>query len=64
MLVLSRHKDEKVYIGNDVVLTIVEVRGNKVRLGFEAPPHVRIDREEVRRDRGERGGPRAPASPR
>lgn len=47
MLVLSRKADQKIRIGDDVVLTIVEIRGDKVRLGFDAPDDVFIDREEV-----------------
>ena len=47
MLVLSRQRDEVVMIGNNVKVKIVDIRGNKVRLGFEAPPEVKIHREEV-----------------
>jgi carbon storage regulator len=47
MLVLSRHKDERVVINGNVVVTVVEIRGDKVRLGFEAPADVEIHREEV-----------------
>ncbi len=48
MLVLSRKAGEKVFVGDDLVLTLVEIRGDKVRLGFEAPRDVNIAREEVR----------------
>lgn len=50
MLVLSRKKDERVVIGTGpttVTVKVVEVRGDKVRLGFEAAKEVPIDREEV-----------------
>jgi carbon storage regulator len=47
MLVLSRKKDEKIMIGDDITLTIVEVRGDKVRLGIEAPKRLAVHREEV-----------------
>jgi carbon storage regulator len=47
MLVLSRKRDEQIVIGNDVVVTIVEIRGDKVRLGIEAPSHVSVHRHEV-----------------
>jgi carbon storage regulator len=47
MLVLTRRVGEKIVIGNDVVLQVVEVRGDRVRLGFDAPPAVVIDRLEV-----------------
>jgi carbon storage regulator len=48
MLVISRKPDEKVYIGNDIVITLVEVRGNRVRLGIEAPYSTPIVRSELR----------------
>ena len=45
---LSRNPGERVMIGDNIVVTIVEVRRDgRVRLGIEAPPEVRIDREEV-----------------
>ncbi len=47
MLVLSRQKDESVLIGDDIRVRIVDIRGDKVRLGFEAPADVKIHREEV-----------------
>lgn len=48
MLVLSRKKDEDIYVGDDVMIKVLDIRGDKVRLGFEAPPHVVINRGEVR----------------
>ncbi len=47
MLVLSRRAGERIRIGDDVVLTVVRVQGDKVRLGIEAPPDVAVHREEV-----------------
>lgn len=47
-LVLSRKVGETVCVGNDVVVSVVSIRGNKVRLLFEAPPDMRVDRLEVR----------------
>ncbi len=47
MLVLSRHRDESIIIGDDVVVTIVDIRGDKVRLGIQAPPGVPVHRQEV-----------------
>jgi len=47
MLVLSRKKNESIVINNDVVITIVEIRGDKVRLGIVAPKDVAVHREEV-----------------
>lgn len=48
MLVLSRKIDEQVMIGDNVVVTVVDIRGDKVRLGFEAPKEVPVHRREVR----------------
>ena len=47
MLVLSRHRDESIMIGDDVVITIVDIRGDKVRLGIEAPTDIPVHRQEV-----------------
>lgn len=47
MLVLTRQRDESIMIGDDVVLRIVDIRGDKVRLGIQAPPEVPVHREEV-----------------
>ena len=47
MLVLSRQKDESIMIGDDVEITIVDVRGDKVRLGITAPKHIPVHRREV-----------------
>lgn len=47
MLVLSRKKNESIVINNDIVITVVEIRGDKVRLGIEAPKDVPVHRQEV-----------------
>jgi len=47
MLVLSRQKDESIVIGDDVEVTIVDIRGNKVRLGITAPKNISVHRREV-----------------
>ena len=47
MLVLSRQRDESIIIGDHIVITIVDIRGDKVRLGIEAPKEVSVHREEV-----------------
>jgi carbon storage regulator len=47
MLVLSRQRDESIVIGDNVVVTIVDIRGDKVRLGIEAPGEVPVHRQEV-----------------
>jgi carbon storage regulator len=47
MLVLSRTRDESIIIGDNVVVTVVDVRGDKVKLGIEAPQDVTVHRREV-----------------
>jgi len=47
MLVLSRQRDESIVIGEEIVVTIVDIRGDKVRLGIEAPTEVPVHRREV-----------------
>jgi len=47
MLVLSRQRDETVVIGDDIEVKIVDIRGDKVRLGITAPPHISVHRKEV-----------------
>jgi carbon storage regulator len=47
MLVLSRKVNEKVMVGDDIVITIVKIDRNQVRIGIEAPGHVRVYREEI-----------------
>jgi carbon storage regulator len=48
MLVLSRKENERLFIGENIVVTIVRLAGGLVRLGIEAPPEIQIQREEVR----------------
>jgi carbon storage regulator len=47
MLVLTRHSGGQIVIADDIVVTVVSIEGNKVRLGFDAPKSVRVDRKEV-----------------
>jgi carbon storage regulator len=47
MLVLSRQRDESIIIGDNIVITIVDIRGDKVRLGIEAPTEISVHRQEV-----------------
>ncbi len=47
MLVLSRHRDETIMIGDDIELTVVDIRGDKVRLGIKAPTRIAVHRKEV-----------------
>jgi carbon storage regulator len=50
MLVLTRRAGESVMIGDDVVITVLEARGDVIRLGIQAPKDVRVHREEVYRE--------------
>lgn len=47
MLVLSRRKAEQIMIGDDICVTIVEIRGDKVRIGIDAPQQVPVHRQEI-----------------
>ncbi len=47
MLVLSRQRDETIMIGDDVEITVVDIRGDKVRLGISAPRSIQVHRKEV-----------------
>lgn len=47
MLVLSRQRDESIIIGDNIVITVVDIRGDKVRLGIDAPKEVPVHRQEV-----------------
>lgn len=47
MLVLSRKKDEKIIIDDSITITVVEIRGDRVRLGIDAPRHIPVHREET-----------------
>lgn len=48
MLVLTRKKGQRIRIGSSVELTVLEIRGGNVKLGFEAPANVSIHRDEIR----------------
>ena len=60
MLVLSRKKNESIIINDDITIVVVEIRGDKVRLGVEAPKEVPVHRNEVyeaiRRNQQQAGG--------
>ncbi|MCL2744540.1 MAG: carbon storage regulator CsrA [Planctomycetaceae bacterium] len=69
MLVLSRYRDESIYIGDDVIITVVDVRGDRVRLGITAPANVSVHRKEIydainRERRQSDGEPAKPREPR
>ncbi|GAA1599028.1 carbon storage regulator CsrA [Actinoplanes couchii] len=61
MLVLTRRSGESVMIGDDVVITVLEARGDVIRLGIQAPREVQVHREEVYRELQEAN--RSAASP-
>jgi carbon storage regulator len=47
MIVLSRQRDESNFIGDNIKITVVDIRGDKVRLGIEAPTEIPVHRQEV-----------------
>jgi carbon storage regulator len=60
MLVLSRKPNERIRIGDSIVLTVVKIHGGSVRLGIEAPPEVDVLRDELTpRNQGSKGETRA-----
>jgi carbon storage regulator len=63
MLVLSRKKNESIVVNDTIVITVVEIRGDKVRLGIEAPREVPIHRSEVHAAIVAQAGTQVPAEP-
>jgi carbon storage regulator len=63
MLVLSRKKNESIVINDDITIVVVEIRGDKVRLGVEAPKEIPVHRREVYDAilRNEKGAEKSPA---
>jgi carbon storage regulator len=47
MLILSRKLDEKIKIGDEITLTIIEIRGDQVKIGIDAPQNVKVFRQEI-----------------
>ena len=47
MLILSRKVDEKICIGQDIVITVIETKGDQIKIGVEAPRNVKVYRQEV-----------------
>ena len=65
MLILDRKVNQRIRINDDIIITVTEMRGSRVSLGFDAPPNVIIKREEIYddqqdRDRHPGGGPAHP----
>lgn len=50
MLILSRKTDEKIVIGGNITVTVIELRGNKVRIGIDAPSDVTVHRQEIQEE--------------
>jgi carbon storage regulator len=63
MLVLSRKKNESIVINNDITVTVVEIRGDKVRLGIVAPKEVAVHRQEVWEAIHNKEQPQTPPAP-
>ena len=63
MLVLSRRPYESFRIGHDVVITVLEVSGDKVRIGIDAPSHVQVHRQEIYDEVQQANADAAAASP-
>ena len=58
MLVLTRRKDQKICIGDDIEIIVTEIHGGSVKLGVTAPKFLAVDRGEVREEINQRGGKR------
>jgi carbon storage regulator len=64
MLILSRKKNESIVINDDITITVVEIRGDKVRLGIDAPKEVPVRRKELHDAIKRREGEATPPPPR
>lgn len=60
MLILTRRAGERLRIGDDVIVTILEIRGTQARIGIEAPKSVAVDREEIYLRKQAASSPQAP----
>ena len=47
MLILTRREGEKIMIGHDIEVVLVEIRGSQIKIGIKAPPDITVDREEI-----------------
>ena len=63
MLVLSRKSNESIVINNNIKVTVVEIRGDKVRLGIEAPKNIPVHREEIYNQINGQPDPGSPVTP-
>jgi carbon storage regulator len=67
MIVISRQRDQSLVIGDNIIVTVVEIRGDKVRLGIQHPPEVSVHRQEVyeaiQRSRTTQPEPQSPPQP-
>ncbi len=67
MLVLSRQRDESIIIADNIKITIVDIRGDKVRLGIDAPKEIPVHRQEVfdaiQRENDQESAKAAPSTP-
>lgn len=63
MLVLSRKRGEKIRIGNDIEVTVLNISGTRVKLGFSGPPEVWIHREEVKEPNPKETAPKTEEAP-
>jgi len=61
MLVLSRKVGEQLVVGDDVTITVLEVRAGKIKIGIAAPPHVAVHRKELRDRLQRQSAPLTPA---
>ncbi|HUN76047.1 MAG TPA: carbon storage regulator CsrA [Steroidobacteraceae bacterium] len=62
MLILTRRSGETVHIGEDVMVTVLAIKGNQVRIGIKAPRSVAVDREEIFERKRTEGATRQPAA--
>jgi carbon storage regulator len=60
MLILTRRSGETVHIGDDVLVTVLAIKGNQVRIGIKAPRSVAVDREEIFERKRTEGATRQP----
>jgi len=62
MLILSRREQQRIRLGENIVVTIVQVSGERVRLGIEAPPNILVLRDELKKSTGPAASSASPRS--